>query len=82
MHFPDNFTNENSSEEGEKPKEHPNTKPSKTHKLLTAIIKNSCNDCEWIVFPLCKPPNLRKQLNKLALQCSFLFVIRKRLFSD
>lgn len=46
MRFPDNLANENSSEEGEKPKEHPDTKPSKTHKLLTALIKNSYSDCE------------------------------------
>lgn len=68
MHFPDNLANENSSEEGKKPKENLDKKPSKTHRLLPAVIKNSYNDCEWIVFPLCKPPNFRKQLSKLALQ--------------
>lgn len=68
LHFPDNLAYEHSSEEGEKPKENPDTNPSKTHRLLTAVIKNSYSDCEWVVLPLCKPPNFRKQLNKLALQ--------------
>lgn len=56
MHFPDNLANENNNEEGEKHKENPDTNPSKCHRLLTAVIKNSEKVCEWIVLPLCKPP--------------------------